>query len=311
MPGKGKSIEALKKMHKDAKDSKKVQIKKKEKKDKTKKGQKKKIPHYQTKEDEPMHCSICYVPTNPKQSAYRRSCHLRNHLLTIHKIGSLTDSSPQDKYMMRKKEPRQVKCQKCEAFDSVYRISRNTHVCKNSKTLVKNPFYKQKEKKETDKEQYMSEEEDDVEEVTLSSDEENETQETEMQETETQETETHETETQETEAQETEMQETETQETEAQETEMQETETQETETQETETQETETQDTELFTFMIHLSPEEMAQVQDNIGEMTLADYLEWDPGATLVDNDTDTQTYLLQTPTVKIYLNFELKFKTC
>jgi hypothetical protein len=26
-------------------------------------------------------------------------------------------------------------------------------------------------------------------------------------------------------------------------------------------------------FMIHLSPEEMAQVQDNIGEMTLADYL--------------------------------------
>jgi hypothetical protein len=296
MPGKGKSIEALKKMHKDAKDSKKVQIKKKEKKDKTKKGQKKKIPHYQTKEDEPMHCSICYVPTNPKQSAYRRSCHLRTHLLTIHKIGSLTDSSPQDKYMMRKKEPRQVKCQKCEAFDSVYRISRNTHVCKNSKLLVKNPFYKQKEKKETDKEEYTSEEEDDVEEVTLSSDEETERQETETQETERQETKT---------------QETEREETESQETERQETESQETEREETESQETEREDTELFTFVINLSPEEMAQVQDNIGEMTLADYLEWDPGATLVDNDTDTQTYLLQTPTVKIYLNFELKFKTC
>jgi hypothetical protein len=198
--------------------------------------------------------------------------------------------------MMRKKEPRQVKCQKCEAFDSVYRISRNTHVCKNSKLLVKNPFYKQKEKKETDKEEYTSEEEDDVEEVTLSSDEETERQETETQETERQETKT---------------QETEREETESQETERQETESQETEREETESQETEREDTELFTFVINLSPEEMAQVQDNIGEMTLADYLEWDPGATLVDNDTDTQTYLLQTPTVKIYLNFELKFKTC
>jgi hypothetical protein len=65
------------------------------------------------------------------------------------------------------------------------------------------------------------------------------------------------------------------------------------------------QGTELFSFVYDLTPEERSQVQENMVEISLEDYVEWDSNVTLAyNNPTQVQTYLIQTPTVKIYLNF-------
>jgi len=76
------------------------------------------------------------------------------------------------------------------------------------------------------------------------------------------------------------------------------------ESQENNPQENEKQGNKLFSYVFDLTPEDRAQVEVNMGEITLKDYLNWDPNATLVyNNPTEVQTYLLQTPTVKIFLN--------
>jgi len=65
------------------------------------------------------------------------------------------------------------------------------------------------------------------------------------------------------------------------------------------------QGTEFFSFVYDLTPEERSQVQENMVEISLEDYVEWDSNVTLAyNNPTQVQTYLIQTPTVKIYLNF-------
>jgi|LakMenEpi03Aug12_release.lakeMendotaPanAssembly.Ray.scaffolds.fasta_scaffold2154314_2 hypothetical protein len=65
------------------------------------------------------------------------------------------------------------------------------------------------------------------------------------------------------------------------------------------------QGTELFSFVYDLTPEERSQVQENMVEISLEDYVEWDSNVTLAyNNPTQVQTYLIQTPTVKIHLNF-------
>ena len=65
------------------------------------------------------------------------------------------------------------------------------------------------------------------------------------------------------------------------------------------------QGTEFFSFVYDLTPEERSQVQENMVEISLEDYVEWDSNVTLAyNNPTQVQTYLIQTPTVKIHLNF-------
>jgi hypothetical protein len=216
----------------------------------------------------------------------------------MHGKGSKENSKPQDKFMMRKKQPRQSKCPKCKQFDSVYRISRNRHVCEEPKTLLNNPEEKQDDEEMEDN---KSEEENDAEEVNPSLDEEEsgrdgaEERSKEMEDNRSEE---------EDDAEEVNPSSEESSNGRDGAEERKEKERKEKESQENNPQENEKQGNELFSYVFDLTPEERAQVEVNMEEISLEDYVNWDPNATLVyDNPTEVQTYLLQTPTVKIFLN--------